>query len=89
MMRLAEMRYNVTGIEKRVFNSQTSQIHNEATLEKLLTGGDIDVGFFYDCEKQWTDKIKFIRFDPYIDMSDLLLDSYYALVRQTALGSRQ
>ena len=89
MMRLAEMRYKVSGIEKRVFNSQTSQIHNEAALEKLLTGGDIDVGFFYDCEKQWTDKIKFIPFDINIDMSDLSRDSYYALVRQTALGSRQ
>lgn len=86
-MRLAEMHYKVTGIEKRVFSSQTSQIHNEATLERLLTGGDIDVGFFYDCEKEWTDKIRFVPFDTQIDMSDQSMDSYYALVRQTELDS--
>jgi hypothetical protein len=88
MMRLAEMFYHVADIEKRVFNSQTSQIHDEASLERQLTGGDLDVGFFYDCEKEWTNKIKFIPFDAHIDMSDQSLNSYYALVRQTELNSK-
>jgi hypothetical protein len=88
MMRLAEMFYKVSNIEKRVTNSQTSQFHDEDALEKLLTGGDLDVGFFYDCEKEWTDKIKFIPFDTHIDMSDQSLNYYYALVRQTELDCK-
>ena len=82
MMRLAEMFYNVPGIEKMVFTSQQSQVYSEERLENLLVANDIDAGFFYDCEKQWTDSIKFIPLDYHIDMSNISMDKYYQLVRQ-------
>lgn len=50
------------------------------TLESLLSQGSIDVGFFYEVEKQWAGDLRFISLPDHIDMSDDSLNWYYAKV---------
>lgn len=80
MARLAELHYNETGIGKRIFSS--NQIFPYGKLEDLLDKGTIDIGFFYKHEVNWnaTKNQVFITLSPYVDMSNMKLNSYYAKV---------
>lgn len=80
MARLAEVYYKEAGIEKRIFSS--TQIYPYGILEDLLDKGTIDIGFFYKHENFWnsTGNQKFITLSPYVDMSDMSLNTYYAKV---------
>ena len=80
MARLAELHYNETGIEKRIFSN--NQIFPYGKLEALLDSGTIDIGFFYKHENNWdaTGNQVFISLSPYVDMSNMKLNSYYAKV---------
>ena len=82
MSRLADIYYNTTGIEQKIFKTANNalQIYTEANLEDLLSDANIDIGFFYDCEKVWGGNLKFIPLPKYLDMSDQALNYYYAKV---------
>lgn len=80
MARLAEVHYNESGIEKRIFSS--NQIYPYVKLEDLLDKGTIDIGIFYKHENFWnsTGNQKFITLSPFVDMSDMSYNTYYAKV---------
>ena len=82
MVRLAEKLYNITTLEATILISQRFfyQIYAEQYLELLLDLGVIDVGFFYECEKQWGDTATFISLSSAVDMSDPTMKTQYALV---------
>ena len=82
MVRLAEKLYNINTLEASILISQRFfyQIYAEQYLELLLDLGVIDVGFFYECEKQWGDTATFIPLPSAVDMSDPTMKEQYALV---------
>lgn len=81
-MQLAEVYYNVSGLAQRILiaSNNNQQIYVEQQLEALLAKGDLDVGFFYDCEQQWNVTSRFISLPINIDMSDVTLNNFYSQV---------
>ena len=82
LARLAEIYYNTSGIEKKLFpTGQISQIYEESWLESHLKTHAVDVGFFYEAEQVWVGKLRFISLPDHISMGNALLSAYYAKVQ--------
>ena len=80
LARLAEIYYNTTGIEKKLFRQGQSQIYEESYLESHLKTHAVDVGFFYKSEQVWVGNLRFISLPDHISMGNASLKSYYAQV---------
>ena len=83
MARLASIYYNIPGIQMNVLGPARNnlQIYTETNLELALENGNIDVGFFYECEQIWTGRhVRFIPLPMHLDMSNKSLNYYYAKV---------
>ena len=85
MARLAENYYKVPGIAARVLGSPRNnlQLYTEQNLEELLQQGNIDAGFFYECEHAWTGNLRFVYLPQQIDFSNSSLNAYYAKANYT------
>ena len=85
MTRLAEIFYNRKNISTTVLGTPRNnlQIYTEQNLEKLLQNGDLDVGFFYECEYPWNGNLRFISLPAQLDFSNSSYNSYYSKANYT------
>ena len=85
MTRLAEIFYNRKNISKTVLGTPRNnlQMYTEQNLEKLLQNGDLDVGFFYECEYPWNGNLRFISLPVQLDFSNSSFNSYYSKANYT------
>ena len=83
--RLAEIYYKQPGIAERILGTPLNnlQIYTEENLEALLEQGNIDVGFFYECEHPWDGNMRFIPLPTQMDFSNASLNSFYSKANYT------
>ena len=85
MTHLAEIYYKRKNITATVLGSPRNnlQMYTEQNLENLLQNGDLDVGFFYECEYPWNGNLRFISLPAQLDFSNSSLNSYYSKANYT------
>ena len=89
MTKLAKLYYNTPySIETTVLGSDRNplQIYTEQQLENLLDTGNLDVGFFYECEQTWKGNVQFISLPTHLDFSNSSLNNYYKQANYTSQG---
>jgi molybdate/tungstate transport system substrate-binding protein len=91
MTKLAQIYYNTSyNIEFNILGSarNTLQLYTEQQLETLLSGANLDVGFFYECEHAWNNNLAFIPLPSYLDFSNSSLIHYYNKANYTSQSGK-
>ena len=87
MTKLAQLYYNTSySIESTILGSDRNplQLYAEQQLENLLDAGNLDVGFFYECEQTWKGNVQFMSLPNHLDFSNSSLNEYYKKANYTS-----